>query len=189
MEGINGKIAVYRNPEAPLRQLVVPQDEQLDDYTDRIAEAMQRLAEFEKRPVREVLNQLLLPPADVLRFREVSPEAEAGLLPLNHAARMRLQNGVIVACYRALASWCRVPTIHGSQRAHRDGSFRCRACRLGQTERGSFVLTVACPLDLQAGLFGPNGEPFTRRVTVLLMAALQDLSQGIDAARLDALAD
>jgi hypothetical protein len=51
-------------------------------------------------------------------------------------------------------------------------------CRLGQTERGSFVFTVACPLDLQSGLFEPTSEPFARRVTTLLMDSLKDLSQG-----------
>lgn len=60
VEGVTGNIAVYRNPEAPLRQLIVPLDERLDDYADRIAEAIHRLAEFEKRPEREILNQLLL---------------------------------------------------------------------------------------------------------------------------------
>src|SRR5947209_3771577 len=68
VDRVNGRIAVYRNPQVPLQQLIVPLDERLDDYADRIAEAVHRLAEFEKRPVREVLNYLLLPPADVLRF-------------------------------------------------------------------------------------------------------------------------
>jgi hypothetical protein len=29
VEGVNGKIAVYKNPDSPLRQLIVPLDEQL----------------------------------------------------------------------------------------------------------------------------------------------------------------
>lgn len=61
---IEGKIAVYRDPSAPLRQLIVPLDEQFDDYAERTAEAVQRLAEFERRPAQDVLNQLLLPMGD-----------------------------------------------------------------------------------------------------------------------------
>ena len=87
VEGVNGKIAVYKNPDSPLRQLIVPLDEQFDDYGVRTAEAIQRLAEFEKRPAKEILNHLLLPPADLLFFREVSSDAEDGNLPLDHAAR------------------------------------------------------------------------------------------------------
>ena len=70
VEGVNGKIAVYQNPKAPLRQLIVPRDERLDDYGLRAAEAIERLAEFEQRPAKEILNHLLLPPADILSFRE-----------------------------------------------------------------------------------------------------------------------
>jgi hypothetical protein len=62
-------------------------------------------------------------------------------------------------------------------------------CRLGQTERGSFTLTVACPLDLQAGLFGPSGEPFARQVTSLLIQSLYELSQAVETTRIDELAD
>src|SRR5208337_3179308 len=62
--------------------------EQFDDYGVRTAEAIQRLAEFEKRPAKEILNHLLLPPADLLFLREVSSDAEGGNLPLDHAARV-----------------------------------------------------------------------------------------------------
>ena len=31
VEGVNGKIAVYKNPDSPLRQLIVPLDEQFAD--------------------------------------------------------------------------------------------------------------------------------------------------------------
>ena len=62
-------------------------------------------------------------------------------------------------------------------------------CRLGQTDRGSFVLTVACPLGLKADLLGPNGEPFSRRVTSLLMQSLGELSQAADRMQIEDLAD
>jgi hypothetical protein len=72
VDGVNVKIAVYTNPNAPLRQLIVPLDEGLDDYPERIAEAVRRLAEFEKRPAFKVLNHLLFPPVDVCRWQELA---------------------------------------------------------------------------------------------------------------------
>ena len=83
--GINGTIAVYHHPQTELRQLIVPLDETFDDYAENIAEAIAKLAEFENRPVTEVLNHLLLPPADILRFRESGPETESGTLLLDQA--------------------------------------------------------------------------------------------------------
>jgi hypothetical protein len=62
-------------------------------------------------------------------------------------------------------------------------------CRLGQTERGSFVLNVACPLELQLALPGLAAEPFARRVTNLLMQSLDALARAADTARADDLLD
>jgi hypothetical protein len=186
VEGVNGTIAVYRDPQAPLRQLIVPLDQGLDDYADRTAEAIQRLADFERRPAREVLNHLLLPPADVIGLREVSPDTEAGSLPLDHA--VRLISGARKALL-AVAHSVLVPQAYHPRMSRTEAEDFVSRCRLGQPEQGSFALTVACPLDLQAGLFGPNGEPFARRVTTLLMQSLQDLIAAVDTARLDALQD
>ena len=50
-------------------------------------------------------------------------------------------------------------------------------CRLGQTERGSYVFTVACPMDAvpdKATLL--DMRPFTRQVTSLLMRSLDRLT-------------
>src|SRR4051794_4841536 len=186
VEGVNGKIAVYRNPESPLRQLIVPLDEGLDDYAERTAEAIHRLAEFEKRAAREVLNQLLLPPADVLRFREVSPSAEAGSLPLDHGVRLVSGTRKVLL---SVAHSVLVPRAYHPRMSRSEAEEFVSGCRLGQTERGSFTLAVACPINLQPGLFGPNGEPFARRVTWLLMQSLEEMSRAVDAAGVEELAD
>src|SRR5262245_4332739 len=86
--GKRSEIAIFHRPDSRLHQVLVPTDETLSDYGEMVTEAVGKLAEYEKRPAREVLEHLLLPPADVLRFREVSPDAEAGSLPLEHAVRL-----------------------------------------------------------------------------------------------------
>jgi len=185
VEGVNGKIAVYKNPDSPLRQLIVPLDEQFDDYGVRTAEAIQRLAEFEKRPAKEILNHLLLPPADLLFLREVSSDAEGGNLRLDHAAR------VIDGTRKVLLSTAHsvlVPQPYHPRMSRGEAEDFLSRCRLGQTGRGSFVLTVACPLGLKADLLGPNGEPFSRRVTSLLMQSLGELSQAADRMQIENLA-
>ena len=58
-------------------------------------------------------------------------------------------------------------------------------CRLGQTERGSFVATILCPLDeardAQAKLFDdPETVPFARSATRLLIASVQHMVSAID---------
>ena len=67
-------------------------------------------------------------------------------------------------------------------------------CQVGQTERGSFTLTVACPLDLPPTgmlLFEnlPGVVPLSRRVTELLMQSLEDLVVAADLNRVETLTD
>ncbi len=167
-------------------QIIVPLNEQFDDYADRVVEAIRHLAEFEKRPANEILNHLLLSPADLLFFREVSSDTEAGYLPLDHAARM------IDGTRKLLLSEAHsvlVPQPNHPRMSRSEAEDFIARCRLGQTDRGSFMLTVACPLDLKADLLGPKGEPFSRRVTSLLMQSLGELSQAADRMQIDDLAD
>ena len=186
VEGVNGKIAVYKNPDSPLRQLIVPLDQQYDDYDVRTSEAIQRLADFEKRPANEILNHLLLPPADLLMFREVSTDAEAGDIPLDRAVRMIDGTRKVLL---SVAHSVLVPQPYHPRMSRSEAEDFVSRCRLGQSDRGSFVLTVACPLDLNADLLGPKGEPFSRRVTSLLMQSLGELAQAADRMQIDDLTD
>jgi hypothetical protein len=182
----NGGIAVYHRPDSDAHQVIVPLHEEFDDYGDRVIEAVRRLADFEKRPAGEVLSHLLLPPADVLRFREVSEEAQAGNVPFDRGVRLitGTRKALLSVAHSVLAPQ---PYHRRMSRSEAEG-FLAR-CRLGPTERGNFILTVACPLDLPAGLFGPSGEPFARQVTSLLMQSLYELSQAVEATQIDDLAD
>ena len=83
-----------------------------------------------------------------------------------------------------------------------------KACRVGQTERGSFVLKIACPLDsvdLETSVSMPTplfknmtepepestphrvNKPFARKVTSLLMRSLGRIVTAIDSDKTDSL--
>jgi hypothetical protein len=187
----NGKrpeIAVFHRPDSRLHQLIVPTDTTLDDFGESVIEAVRTLAAFEKRPATEILSHLLLPPADLIRLRESGPNTETGSIPLNHAAR--LVRGARQALL-AVAHSVLVPQVFHKRLSRTEAEDFVSQCRL-QTERGSFMLALACPLDLQAGLFAPRREPFARRVTSLFMQSLQELAKAADAAEIgevDDLAD
>jgi|SRR5579883_192053 len=179
-------VVVFHRPDSRLHQVIIPTDPTLADFGEAVADAVQRLAEFERRPAREVLEHLLLPAADVLRFREVSPDAEAGNLPFEHAVRMI--NGtrrlLLSVAHSVLA-----PQSYHPRLSRSEAEEFVNRCRLGQTERGSFVLNVACPLELQLALPGMVVEPFARRVTNLLIRSLEALTRAADTARANDLLD
>jgi hypothetical protein len=185
VEGVNGNVAVYHRPDSRAHQVIVPIDTTLADYDEAVAEAIRKLAEYEHRPAREVLDLLLLPPADVLGFCEVSPDAEAGTLPFDHA--VRVLNGIRKVLL-SVAHSVLVPLASHPRLSRTEAQEFVSRCRLGQTGRGSFVVNVACPLDEQRTLPGTE-EPLARRVTSLLLDALDTLARAAEERATDDLID
>jgi len=117
-------------------------------FPSKMAEVVRKLAHFEHRPLWKCLNHLLLPPADVLRFEKV--------VRTPNRARSTLGQAVGTARRRASYALVRGPYVLHPQRYHPRLSrseaeqFFAR-CRIGQTERGSFTMALACPLDVVPG--------------------------------------
>lgn len=179
-----GQTAVYERPESRLKQFSIPLNRELKDFDLLMARAVAVLADFEERPSHELLADLLLPEADVLRFQESSPASVAGDIPFDRG--LSLLQG---ARKSLLASACSVirPAAFHLRMSLTDADQFLQRCRLGQTERGSFVLTVACPLDAvpsDQDLF--DTPPFTRRVTALLMRSLHRLAGALELGDSDA---
>lgn len=196
---VNGKLALFRYPTSDLDQLLVPTDPTLADYARRMAEVVVCLAERQQRPAFEVLNDLLLPPADILRFRLEGPDTRSGDISLSQGI------SVLVGARQALlAAACSVvqPQSFHPRLSRTEAEQLLGTCRLAQTERGSFTTVVACPLppepslplfdghdeaDLEARPGPGRPEPFTRQVTSLLMRSVARIAQSIDADQADSL--
>ena len=180
------EVAVLHRPDSTLHQIIIPTDPGLADYAEAARDAVERLAAFEKRPANEVLEHLLLPPADMLRFREVSQDAESGSLPFEHAARMigGARRLLLSAAHSVL-----VPQPYHPRLSRSEAEEFLAKCRLGQTERGSFVLNVACPLNQAITLPGMEDEPFARKVTRLMIESVATLARTAESGRADELMD
>ncbi|HEX8200539.1 MAG TPA: hypothetical protein VF590_08625 [Isosphaeraceae bacterium] len=159
-----------------------------------------------------MLNDLLMPPADVLRFRIDEPETEAGIVPL--AQGIDLLEGVRRSILASACSVVQPQTFH-PRLSRTEAEQLLQACRLGQTERGSFTAVIACPLDAVGvepipgkpmPLFegqndlaasapaaeepespAPVAEPFTRQATGLLMRSVARIVAAVDADRVGSL--
>jgi len=207
LPGVNGKVAVYNHPTSDLDQLIVPLDAGLSDYARRMAEVVSNLAEKEGRPASEILDDLLMPPSDVLRFRIDEPGSQAGFLPLDQG--IDLLTGAKRALLSAACSVIQPQPFH-PRLSRAEAEQLVRSSTLGQTERGSFTAVISCPLE--AGphaappppppppplpLFPKAGEPdieptprqeaddlsrtpFTRQVTSLLMRSVARITSALD---------
>jgi hypothetical protein len=184
-----GKLWVFGRADLELDQLLVPKESTRSEYPDRVWEAVLKLVEFERRPPMQIVTDILNYDADVLRYRVVSDRAERDTLPLNDA--MDLLAGASRSLLSAAHSVI-VPQKYHPKLSRSEATTLLDACQMGQTERGSFVLTISCPLravdEDQAGL-APLGKPFARRATELLTQALAKLDWAIEEDRVNEIVD
>lgn len=177
--GVDGGLALFNNPKEDLDQLLIPLQPTAPDYARRILDVAANLAEFEKRPAEEILTDLLLIGADVVRYRLTSPDTERGDLALEDG--LRILEG---AKRSLLAAACSVisPVPYHPRMSRTEATQLLDSCRLLQTEGGSFTVAIACPLRAveQQPLFEANA-PFARQTTELLMRSLTRLAMAIEA--------
>ncbi len=206
-EGVNGAIALYQHPESDLDQLIVPLDRSMGDYGRSMADVIARLAVRSGLSPIQILEDLLDSACDLVRFRLDDPDSQRGSIPLLQGISL------LGAAERALLSAaCSViqPQAFHPRLSRSEAEQLVRACRMGQTERGSFTLKVACPLDAfdaELGATAPlplfdkliepepepagsdSKEPFTRQVTRLLMGSLHRITRAIDSDKMESLLD
>lgn len=177
---VNGRIALFDGPTGDLEQLIVPTETTLDDYDRRIRDVVQILSEWESRSAVEVLNDLLMPDSDVIRYRVSSASTEKGTVPLLDG--IRLLEGARMSL---LAAACSVvnPVTHHRRMALAEAQRLVEATQLSQTERGSFTVAVACPLQAveQDRPVLSGIDPFARQATILLMRSVNRLISAIEA--------
>lgn len=185
---LKGRFYLFRNTSEPLRQLIIPMDAQTREYPEMILDVAERISLMEKRPVEAVLNDLLLPNADILRFRLVEAEAAPDSIPLQDG--INLLEGAKKAL---LAAACSVvsPQSHHPRMSRIEAEQLLGECKLGQTERGSYVVKIACPLDaVDPSMLGLEEiEPFVRRTTKLLLASAKRITDAIERDEVEKLYD
>ncbi len=152
-------------------------DTSFSDYGLRTAELIDVLARFEGRPFLEILNELLVPPGDRLRFRVFSESTRSGSIGLDDSIRLRLATRQL---FLASAHSVLKPQRHFARLSQALALELLRECRETQTERGSYVASLLVPVAPPIG--GPAlEEPYARRVTVKLMGALVEAARSVEA--------
>lgn len=181
--GVRGRLWVYRHPEQTLRQVQIPMDPEDAGFTEAMLVAVERLAELTDRPANEVLIDLQHPDADLLRFRLSSPDTRAGDVSIGDDVALR--EGARRALLAAASSAVN-PVKHHARMTRAQVETFIGACRSGQSEIGSYIVKVICPLHAVDDLPLLRGQaPFTRSVTALLMRAVGKLVAAIEDNRVD----
>ena len=155
-------------------ELVVPLDREVRDFRRRVMETLDALQSIEQRSQLDILRDIQSVSSDVIRWRWIQASAEDGTIPLEQGQEFfaYVRNQILAAA----CSTVEPRQFFASRKPARAVQFLQQA-RLGQSERGSYVVTVHNPVPPAMPVTGFEDErdPFERRVTLTLSNALQSL--------------
>jgi len=166
---ISQDIKLWKRSKA---EIIVLERSDFEDYPLRISEALNCLEKLESRSQLQIIRDIYTSSYDVIRIRNKSQHVHDGSIPydqgleFNAGAKELIQS---VACSVA------DPKPHYLTRKPQRSQEFMKKLRLGQTEQGSYILTILNPvLALQPGeqcelLSIP---PYERKVTTMLSVAL-----------------
>jgi hypothetical protein len=173
---------------------MLPQSEEFGDYIDRIADFVSGLASFESVPVTNILNSVLNPQADVLRFGYRAPESKLGFVPFLKG--ISLYDAALRSLSTATYDVIKPERFHARMSNPRAESY-IGSCRMGQTERGSFVISCICPVEPASQLpvtiedeqLIEEIPAFGRQVTKHIMRSVAQINDFVLADRTNRLVD
>jgi len=183
---LNGKASLWLlNPaEGGDFDVTVPSRREMGDYALRVGEVLETLAHVEQRSELDVLRDIFTTTADLIRIRTPSRGAENGTLPLDQAVSFveRSRDMMLAAACAALTK----RAFFAKRKAQQAMEYLSQV-RMGQTEQGSFVLTILSPVPPELKVAQDNlplglepEDPYERHVARTLMESLRALD---DAAR------
>ena len=166
---------VYEGHQLP--EIIVPRTQRLGDYTQVVARLIAIFAQAAEVNEVELYNDLVVSDRDVTRVA-VNDGTDDGTIDLEQGANL-----VVGSREMYLAAACSLNRHSPVYRAgaHKEANEYLRRIRIGQTERGSYVVTLfspAIPPQVQAPLL-PDSEiddaPMDRRISLRLAQALSSV--------------
>lgn len=158
--------------------LLVPLASDFADYGRRMEEIVSNLAKFEGRSQDAVLRDLTYASSDVFRIRLANPLFDDGEVTLDQGILLfdNAQKMVHAAARSAVS-----PKAYHVARAGNQAEDFLKSVKLGQTEIGSYILTIVFPVtpDLFEGQDSESALPFERKVTRSLVTGLNSLQTAV----------
>lgn len=162
------------------RQVVlIPFDSSCSDYLALLNRAISDIAEYNKISVLTLLSELLNPSADILKWRIMDNQTELGQIPFDSMISYigSIKNSLAAALQDTIN-----PRAFHSKLLTKNVTKELSSCSFGQTEFGSYIINVICPLgEYQYTLFDNDVEdlPLYRRVNLKMMKSLSLINRSV----------
>ena len=188
------KIFQYEK-ENIFEQVTIPIDKSLRDYNTAMYEAVKIVSRVENKTVEQVMLYLLNPNTDIIKIRLEKQGVESGNILLDDAIKLYDNAKKLLA---ATALDIINPKKYHYGRPDEPVQKFLSQCRFGQTEIGSYVVSVVCPFAevteeegyKQLTIFSDEekcANSLTRRVTNKLIENICTIKKKIDDGESDVL--
>lgn len=186
---IDGEISIWETGSDLKQRVWVPLDTGFGDYEDNLNRVFDTLSAHEDRPETRILEDIeTFVIGDILRVRSEDPfNRDASTLPLEDGILL-MKKARDMVVYSACSAE-KIKAIHPNYRSDTIKEYLDNV-RIGQTEKGSYIVKVISPLpkeaDAQEQQTLPHQEkprPFERKVIETLMTALDTVKEIAAAAK------
>ena len=157
-------------------QINIPLDRGFSDYKQALTSAVHTLSEFEEKSFERVFLFLLNPNADILKIRINDPSVEPGNMLIDDAINVYENAKKLLGA--AVQDVYNLKKYHQGRPEGTVAQF-VNSCRFGQTEVGSYIVSVVCPFmgtdSVQLSMFDSEEDKassLTRTVTTRVMKNL-----------------
>ena len=171
---------VYTSEDLP--EIIIPRNQEPRDYAGVVSTLIETFANVAGQDEMTVYRDLVTADRDVIRFCAID---------LDHSGSLPVAAGADLVCGArdmVLAAACSLKNPRPLYRsgANREANAYLEGVRLGQTDQGSFVITILSPVvspPIQTSLlpeFDTREDPIERRVTTRLAEALSATRRATD---------
>ena len=174
----DGKVRQFATPDES-DAIMVPLSKIFSDYYSVMRESLSTIAVFEHTSLTGLFNQLINPTSDILKLRIADDETSLGAIPFS------VMSNNIEYIKALLSSTCvdiLSPATFHNRVLTTEVIDQMEKYRFGQTEIGSYILNIVCPLGYyQYELFEPDSNefPLTRRVNIKLLKNIQCIQESV----------
>ncbi len=170
-------------------QINIPCDKSFYDYAIAMRKVVSILALTEKKSEEQIILELLNPLSDILRFRDISDSVENGSILLEDGIRL-FENAkrLVLSAAQDVVNYKRTYKGRISDQVQKFVD----QCRYGQTEIGSYVVSIVCPFAnlssdgeyKQLSIFSEETEAansMTRQTTKKIFDSISEIKNTLDA--------
>ena len=175
---MNGRVRQFVSPDDEYVALI-PLVKEFSDYYRVMGETLQSIASFENRSIEAFVNRILNPSYDIQKWRIANNYTSDGKIPFfSMTDTIEKIKDVLATAYLDTLN----PTRFHKKVYTTDVNKNISEYSFGQTEIGSYILNILCPLgNYQYTIFNPTEQdiPLNRKINMRLLSSIDNIQKDL----------